>query len=68
MAEKRVDRCYAKVAIYEAFVEGKLEAPNRRMRIFDRERFGVFQMLSRQPSKKLTRFRNLGQRRSWEGS
>jgi hypothetical protein len=39
---------------------------NRSMRIFDRERFGVFQMLSSQPSKKLTRFRDLGQRRSWE--
>jgi hypothetical protein len=58
----------AKVVIYEAFVEGKLEAPrhlharcttstsSRSTRNFGDGRSGVCRMLSRQPSRNSTRF------------
>ncbi len=66
-----------KVVNYEAFVEGKLEAPKHLARtVHDlyfepstrnsvRERSGVCRMRLCLPSKNLTRFRNSGRRRSW---
>jgi len=68
----------AKVVIYEAFVEGKLEAPkhlartvhdlssNPSMRNSGRERSGVSGMPSRRPSRDWAPFRNSRRRRSWE--
>ena len=68
----------AKVVIYEAFVEGQLEAPkhlaqpsttcisNRSTRNSGREQSGVCRMLSSQPSRSSTQFHNLGRRRSSE--
>ncbi len=55
----------AKVVIYEAFVEGKLEAPKHPARTsspgtrnFGRGRPGVCRMLSRRHSRNWNRFRN----------
>ena len=41
---------------------------SRGRRSSGRERFGVCRMLSRQPSRNSTRFRNSGRQRSWESS
>ena len=69
-----------KVVNYEAFVEGKLEAPKHLARtVHDlyfepstrnsvRERSGVCRMRLCLPSKNLTRFRNSGRRRTWVSS
>lgn len=68
----------AKVVIYEAFVEGKLEAPkpwlawcmtsisSRSMRSSGRARSGVFRMHSRRPSNNWIRSRNLRPPPGWE--
>jgi len=50
----------AKVVIYEAFVEGRLEGPKS-----GRGRFGVCRMHSLRRSKNLTPFRNSRPRPSW---
>ncbi len=71
----------AKVVIYEAFVEGRLEAPkhlspascmictsNRSTRSSGRGRSGVFPTRLRPHSKNWIRFRSSRRRRSWESS
>jgi len=65
----------AKVVIYEAFVEGRLEAPkhlarteSRSTRNSGRERSGVSPMRSRQHSRNWIPFHSSGRRPSWANS
>jgi len=70
----------AKVVIQEAFVEGKLEAPNTSpaacmtstsspsMRSSNREQSGVSPTRSLRPSRNWIRFRNSGRQPSWANS